>query len=526
MVKNAKTPPVKQKRCPNGSRRNKKTGNCEPTTAAAAAAVVKQKTPPTVAPRKTYRRKRIPILPSPTPSNKTTPKKAKVPSAIKAFFARAPIENQTRFLKAICSTAHYCTSFGRETDRIETFFGFDKFTHASTISMISSGGNGIVNEIIFNRNNYKASTVLKLTVMTASYMPDNIYIEAFNGINYINKFAQQFPCFIKTYGAYLMKPLLKRQLQFIERGKHITAKGLSKSLTPLPISSTYNAAASCVHTQDIAILLEHMHNPTTLSDLLKTIYTAPYRERNYHYYNTIPAILFQIYSVLAVLANAKMFTHYDLHMANVLLYEIPNGKHVIMRYKNAVDGNTIEFPTRYIVKIIDYGRCYLPDNAAIYKKVCETRICGPSCGEEFGYEPEYWGTNPSAYNHYITQQIMNQSRDMLAAVQIHKFLQGNSHIEQLLNKIDPFDYAKSGTMPAATTTTPKDYLSDLITSWPKIKNVEELYWALYHFILLVQKTGVYSIDKIRDHIGEYYGTMTVDLNYDRNKVRPLEFVVG
>lgn len=56
---------------------------------------------------------------------------------------------------------------------------------------------------------------------------------------------------------------------------------------------------------------------------------------------------------LATLANT--FTHYDLHPSNVLLCEPVLGKY----YKYILNDRTVvEFKSKYIVKIIDYGRSF------------------------------------------------------------------------------------------------------------------------------------------------------------------------
>ena len=66
-------------------------------------------------------------------------------------------------------------------------------------------------------------------------------------------------------------------------------------------------------------------------------------------------ILFQIYGPLSQLS--QNFTHYDLHLNNVLLYQLKNDEYMKMKYVYP-DNSVIEFNTSYIAKIIDYGRCF------------------------------------------------------------------------------------------------------------------------------------------------------------------------
>ena len=101
----------------------------------------------------------------------------------------------------------------------------------------------------------------------------------------------------------------------------------------------------------------------------------------------------QLYFPLCALG--PMYTHYDLHNSNVFLYKPYTGKeYILMRYHD-IDyrGNEIglyEFPSEYIVKIIDYGRNYfnnrnIDTNKILKNYVCPAPQCEPSCGETKGY---------------------------------------------------------------------------------------------------------------------------------------------
>jgi hypothetical protein len=76
-------------------------------------------------------------------------------------------------------------------------------------------------------------------------------------------------------------------------------------------------------------------------------------------------VLYQIYMPLAMLT--KHFTHYDLHDENVLLYEPVKNKYIEYNY-HIFDSNgrtelkVVKFKSRYITKIIDYGRSYFNTN--------------------------------------------------------------------------------------------------------------------------------------------------------------------
>jgi hypothetical protein len=114
------------------------------------------------------------------------------------------------------------------------------------------------------------------------------------------------------------------------------------------------------------------------------------------------------------------FTHYDLHHENVLVYK-PFGeksdKYITYHYHNK--NSVITFKSKYLVKIIDYGRSFFDNSKTnsrqIYNYVCEQPDCFIDntlhCGENFGYS---WlnvkeGTKE---NYFITTIHKNISHDL------------------------------------------------------------------------------------------------------------------
>jgi hypothetical protein len=57
---------------------------------------------------------------------------------------------------------------------------------------------------------------------------------------------------------------------------------------------------------------------------------------------------------LSTLSND--FTHYDLHLQNILVYEPVKGSYIEYHYH--IGTEEIIFKSKYIAKIIDYGACY------------------------------------------------------------------------------------------------------------------------------------------------------------------------
>jgi hypothetical protein len=111
------------------------------------------------------------------------------------------------------------------------------------------------------------------------------------------------------------------------------------------------------------------------------------------------------------------YTHYDLHEENVLLYEPVVGSHI--EYFYHIDGEIITFKSKYIAKIIDYGRSFFNQfgnttstgsSNAIYDTVC--RLCKPNCGATNGFG--WLSVNPLQLRnvYHICSKIANQSHDL------------------------------------------------------------------------------------------------------------------
>ncbi len=174
---------------------------------------------------------------------------------------------------------------------------------------------------------------------------------------------------------------------------------------------------SCMNPYLTAVLVQYISNPITLSHYLSRMIGD-----QYVFIVELVHILYQIYSVLA--ACAYDFTHYDLHLNNVLLYEIPDGKYITMKYYDITD-KIIEFKTKYIVKIIDYGRCFTIDAEKLHDKICNS---SPPCENELtdnigcGYKNGYKHFIYRAFEKgsYISSLTQNVSHDLRLVSNIHK----------------------------------------------------------------------------------------------------------
>jgi hypothetical protein len=97
-------------------------------------------------------------------------------------------------------------------------------------------------------------------------------------------------------------------------------------------------------------------------------------------------LLYQIYFTLHCMR--KNYTHYDLHCANVLCYNPGLNNYIHFMY-HLNNGEVVDFVCSYLAYIIDNGMCYFYENKqnstrVIYDKICAAR-CPTRCGEKQGF---------------------------------------------------------------------------------------------------------------------------------------------
>jgi hypothetical protein len=200
---------------------------------------------------------------------------------------------------------------------------------------------------------------------------DNLFHEWMAGAA-INDFADLFPCFIRTYGAFVRNKKHGIEVQNIPLMK--LDKNTEPRIEEVMRPSTGDA---CRTAGNQAILIEYIQG-ITFSELLKTNIA---KRRT----DDLIEVLFQVYYALSSLGNR--FTHYDLHLKNVLVYRPDPVKKVLFEYVLS-DGKTVRFHSNYIAKIIDYGRCYVRDiEAEVYKIKTD-----PSCTSQ---DPKTGCTSPN-----------------------------------------------------------------------------------------------------------------------------------
>ena len=376
-------------------------------------------------------------------------KKANATRKIKKFMKKHQNKRRAHFLKAICSDADVCMAFGTEADKIKKHFhNFNTFgmlsKPAKTIGAVSA--NGFVKELTYERDGYVANAVLK---SSASKNADNLLYEGLVGM-FLNKMGKLVPCFLETYGIF--KYVTTYANNKMKTEKETDPILLKYALQKIETIDQKHLSRACKESLLMAVLIQHLNDVSTIGDKLTGSFTFVDFVSNELLY-----VLFQVYYALAGLG--QYFTHYDLHTNNVLLYEPVKGKYIQYHYHVADDTGKIidvQFKSKYLAKIIDYGRCYFEDpdgkggftkdSKSIYDEVCKAKEC-INCGGSQGFG---WLDNSPPllkYNSFICSQIPNVSHDLRLLYIISKYAKSTETLwngpgRQLLDFFKKIEYGK------------------------------------------------------------------------------------
>lgn len=343
---------------------------------------------PTVNKTKTKKIKKIIIIKEKTPEGKILKKtENKYANIIQKFIVKTKDKRRSVYLTEICSKSGFCIALGKEEKRLNEFFdGFINFKYA--ISPVKKIGalsvNGFVKEIIYEREKYKSYAILKSQM---SIEADSLVYEYLVGM-YINSIIQCFPNFVKTYG--LLKYNNNKDFRNAYKSP-LEINEFKQYLKPINNIDTRNPdlkALTCNKDSYLnCLLIEHVDTPINVFDIIllgRNGMTSfnPAHKIKYE----LPYVLYQIYFALSCLR--EHFTHYDLHLDNVLLYKPYNNSYITYHY-HSTEGEFV-FNSEYIAKIIDYGRCFYKydetnNSNLIYEQLCNEKACGPKCGKKYGH---------------------------------------------------------------------------------------------------------------------------------------------
>lgn len=257
-------------------------------------------------------------------------------------------EYKLNVLKTLCSESGVCLDIGGNQQLVKTFFYNFNFVYSMDSKRIGApSASGAVAEVPFYKEGFTAYTALKIATTEES---DNLMYEFIVGSRFINKYVNIFPCFCETY-KFLKLQNLKTQQDIIDKltqNKYVKFNNGTFSATPFSLTNNEFLYNVCKDNELFGILIQYFKGFRTLYDDIK-------ENKIVNMWRDSVGLLYQGYFALDCLR--KNFTHYDLHFGNLGYYMPYNNKYIIMVY-HSENNKEYRFPTRYITKIIDYGRSY------------------------------------------------------------------------------------------------------------------------------------------------------------------------
>lgn len=419
------------------------------------------------------------------------PTENRAKKTIAKFFKGTTERRTSNFLTIQCPDSSECVTFGKEVPKIKKFFNdFDpQYIVEGGLTRIGApSNNGMVLEIPYQRDNYKTYTILKSSIRPDA---DNLFYEAFVGV-FINKKNLVYPCFLETYKIYYYDD----DDTYLKLGEDGPTKDdfVDGSVRQNKGELNYNFLLnpelinnSCAVSYRWSVCIQHIKSAISLHRIISwsshdvDLYTV-----------NLVTYLYQVYCPLAHMLN--VFTHYDLHADNVLIYKIPDEKYIKMIY-HYPDDSTVEFNTDAISKIIDYGRSYMNDedqridSATFYDILCVQDECNTDeagrCGERRGYG---W---LGADEHYINSIKKNRSHDLRLLSDIKLNLGGEYRGENSEHMNDIFEnliYESFFGTPERASEPPGSEFGD------RINNVEDAHLA---FKRIIQTIPYFKVDNDR-----------------------------
>lgn len=251
-----------------------------------------------------------------------------------------------------CKEAQDCMLFGNELGRLASFF--DNFTLESTKNTKKyitrpSGGTDSVNsdiaKIRFNKETYNCYALLK---NSKDRTKDNLLYEYKIGM-IINYWCSIFPCFLQTFGIYNNISVDKYK-KGIEEPFTLNNMFSLKSINHIVENSTLSE--TCNDTKNFCLLTQYLDGSRSLNYMKLNsgqVWDNPKHE--------LPYVLFQLFYTLNMLTCLR-FQHNDLHANNILVYTLPSPIEFEFKMK---DTTPVKFKSKFLLKIIDYGRCMVND---------------------------------------------------------------------------------------------------------------------------------------------------------------------
>ena len=336
---------------------------------------------------------------TPKPLTETFKKNMKTATSQKAL---ATIKHATRnskwYLSIVCSRSGTCLAFGNRVLEINKLFQYNRFNHVVFMTPLSSGGNGDTVGIKYELPGQKRYSSIAVLKSSKNLYSDNLMYEYLAGIHFVNHMLPNYPVFLFTYGIYT-------------RTRDITE--IFQLKTDLTLQGT-NFNVACEQSDKLSLLIQHVEGKTLQDMFSNGVFLI----------NDLSKMLFMIYQALSSLA--KRFTHYDLHPGNIMIMELDSP----IEYVYHDEG--VSFTSKYLPKIIDYGRCYFNEDQnskQVYLEVCSTPSCyvdGLTCGKARGFG---W-LKPEIPRFAVNSTVKNESHDLFLLSRINALF--------VMNKLPPY----------------------------------------------------------------------------------------
>ena len=293
-------------------------------------------------------------------------------------FNRSMKHTAIRLTKA-CPDSNLCMLLGNAAEpELRAFMNsFVDFRYLRAIKGIGSeSANGFVVLLRYAHRKYEADVVLKsatppLFSWKMDYT-DNLMYEYRVGQFINQRLLKWVPNFLETLGLFRytddkQKHETQTTFKYGIKDRWMQIKpGFQRLLKPVH----YNLSDGCLHRSSLALMIQSIPSAKIITDLLET---------EGEFEREILPIMYQIYFALVHANQRYKYMHVDFHPGNVLLYSIPN-KHFLFRYVSKT-GTVFEFPSKYIAKIIDYGRNYFEDGETTTPKIFEEVCTVPECAK-------------------------------------------------------------------------------------------------------------------------------------------------
>jgi len=425
-----------------------------------------------------------------------------------------------------------CLIFQPGIEFVKNVFGdvLDLAKYSNEFEKIGkNSANGFIRKLSYTDGKLSMDVILK---SNRSGEKDSLYYEYLAG-KCINEFTKFYPFFSKTFelGQYISNSAFNLFLY----GNNLLDLPLHSYIRYLDQSSFDNLVVeSCQNSKHINLFAQYIPITQSLHDYFLKFkgYGSYFNSEHQTQLTKHISILFMVYGCLSKLSN--YFTHYDLHMNNIMLYAIPNGNYIDVEANT--DAGLISFKTKYLPIIIDYGRSYfncsaieagLINSHKLMKTVClkdqrGTDQCPQNCGDSVGYSlsGDYMPATDSFKrtgkdNYFINRSRRNMSHDLRGLSDLKRIINFNlldssiSYIrlwKQMLGNINYEAHYNEFGMP------------ELTSEVGEISNVNDVFQALKEMMM--------QADFISDHNQQYssstlYGKLSLD--FSQTTMKPFLF---